>query len=524
MLVLWKKAGETLSRAEYVTIAGGIDAYYAYLERKPEIFPCWDTFWEFVRDGYAGQLLKADKEKNFDLYNFLHVLRPYYKGGAYDYLLNAREQVDLLHQRLLVFELDAIKDHEILFPVVTIVIMEIFISKMRQLKGVRKVILLEEAWKAIAREGMNEYVKYLFKTVRKHFGEAIVVTQDIEDIISSPVVKNTIINNADCKILLDQSKFRNRFDEIQSLLGLTEKDKTMVLSLNRANEPGKRYKEVFISLGTEHSRVYRTEVSLEEYLVYTTEQSERVKVDSYAARHGGIRQGVAALAAAIRAGTVQLCFMVAFAATMFLLTPHRAAAQIEIVTEVIKEALEQADLQIQELQTQTIALQDAEKEVENEMTDGLLDEITGCVQQEENLYSNYYQALWQVKTTLSDFSKVKTLLEKQVQLVKAYQHAWSAVRQDPHFSPAELVHIGDVYSGILNESVQNSQQLTLAVMAFVTQMDDAGRLRLIDETADRIDRNYSDLHVYTEDNSLISLQRAKDEQDIVTIKNLYGLQ
>jgi hypothetical protein len=385
------------------------------------------------------------------------------------------------------------------------------------------VILLEEAWKAIAKEGMNEYVKYLLKTVRKHFGEAIVVTQDIEDIISSPVVKNTIINNADCKILLDQSKFRNRFDQIQSLLGLTEKDKTMVLSLNKSNEPDKKYKEVFISLGTEHSRVYRTEVSLEEYLVYTTEQSERVKVDIYTSRHGSIRKGVAILAAEIRAGVVQLAFAIAFAG-MFLLAPHRASAQVEVVTEVIKEVLEAADLKIQEIQTQTIALQGAEKELENKMTGGLLDEITGWVQQEENLYSEYYQELWQVKTSLTTYGKVKTLLDKQVQLVKDYQKAWTAVRQDPHFSPAELVHIGNVYSGILNESIRNTSQLTLAIKAFVTQMDDAGRLRLIDETADGIDRNYSDLQVYTEQNSLLSLQRARDEQDILTIKSLYGLQ
>src|SRR5260221_360439 len=179
-----------------------------------------------------------------------HLVRSYYEKGAHivivdvggsykrlceltggDYLLNAREQLDLLHQRLIVFELDSIKDHVILFPVVTILIMEVFISKMRRLKGIRKLILLEEAWKALAREGMSEYIKYLFKTVRKFFGEAIVVTQDIEDIISSPVVKNTIINNADCRILLDQSKFTNRFEQLEGLLGLSEKDKTLVLSL-----------------------------------------------------------------------------------------------------------------------------------------------------------------------------------------------------------------------------------------------------------------------------------------------------
>jgi len=149
-----------------------------------------------------------------DSSNFLYVLRPYYKHGEFDYLLNATENLELLHQQFIVFELDNIKDHPILFPVVTIIIMEVFISKMRKLKGIRKMILIEEAWKAIAKESMAEYIKYLFKTVRKFFGEAVVVTQEVEDIISSPVVKQAIINNSDCKILLDQNKYQNKFEQI----------------------------------------------------------------------------------------------------------------------------------------------------------------------------------------------------------------------------------------------------------------------------------------------------------------------
>jgi conjugation system TraG family ATPase len=223
------------------------------------------------------------------------VLRPYYKGGEFDYLLNATENLDLLKERFIVFELDNIKDHPILFPVVTIIIMEVFISKMRKLKGIRKMILIEEAWKAIAKEGMAEYIKYLFKTVRKFFGEAIVVTQEVEDIISSPVVKQAIINNSDCKILLDQSKYQNKFDAIQELLGLTDKEKALVLSVNKANDPARRYKEVFISLGGMLSRVYRTEVSPEEYYAYTTEETEKVKVAAYAKKYGSIEKGIAAL-------------------------------------------------------------------------------------------------------------------------------------------------------------------------------------------------------------------------------------
>lgn len=168
--------------------------------------------------------------------------------------------------------------HKILFPIVTIIIMEVFINKMRRLKGQRKLILIEEAWKAIAKEGMADYLKYLFKTVRKFFGEAIVVTQEVDDIIQSPIVKESIINNSDCKILLDQRKYMNKFDDIQAMLGLTDKEKAQILSINLNNNPNRLYKEVWIGLGGTHSGVYATEVSYSEYLTYTTEETEKLEV------------------------------------------------------------------------------------------------------------------------------------------------------------------------------------------------------------------------------------------------------
>lgn len=298
LLALWKKDNETFNRSEYVALSNALQLYYDGLDKNRNIFPSFNSFYEFLQTKFV-EVLKEDKvkEKDFDVSNFLYVLRPYYKGGEFDYLLNATENLELLKERFIVFELDNIKDHPILFPVVTIIIMEVFISKMRKLKGVRKMILIEEAWKAIAKEGMAEYIKYLFKTVRKFFGEAIVVTQEVEDIISSPVVKQAIINNSDCKILLDQSKYQNKFDQIQELLGLTEKEKALVLSINKANDPTKKYKEVFLSLGGVLSRVYRTEVSPEEYLAYTTEETEKLKLMHYAAKYGGnIQKGITAYA------------------------------------------------------------------------------------------------------------------------------------------------------------------------------------------------------------------------------------
>lgn len=279
ILTLWKRDDEPPTRAEEVALSNAVNLYLDKIRNDKTIVPSFNTFYEFIGSDYQKVLEnKRTREKDFDIHNFLNVLEPYYRGGEYDFLLNSDKQLDLLSKRFIVFELDNIKDNKVLFPIVTIIIMETFISKMRRLKGIRKIILLEEAWKAISKEGMAEYLKYLFKTVRKFFGEAIVVTQEVEDIISSPIVKETIINNADCKILLDQRKYINKFDSIQTLLGLTEKERAQILSINMANNPSRRYKEVWIGLGGTQSAVYATEVSLEEYYCYTTEETEKLEL------------------------------------------------------------------------------------------------------------------------------------------------------------------------------------------------------------------------------------------------------
>ncbi|WP_346864071.1 TraG family conjugative transposon ATPase [uncultured Draconibacterium sp.] len=302
ILTLWKSEDEAPTRSEEVALSNAVNLYIEKLKSDGKVAPSFNTFFEFVRNEYT-ELLQSKKvrEKDFDVANFLNVLEPYYRGGEYDYLLNSDKQMDLLNKRFIVFELDNIKDHKVLFPIVTIIIMEAFINKMRRLKGIRKMILVEEAWKAIAKEGMAEYIKYLFKTVRKFFGEAIVVTQEVDDIIASEIVKESIINNSDCKILLDQRKYMNKFSSIQELLGLTEKEKSQILSINLANHPQRHYKEVWIGLGGVQSAVYATEVSLEEYYTYTTEETEKLELTRLTEQlDGNIELAIKQLAASKR--------------------------------------------------------------------------------------------------------------------------------------------------------------------------------------------------------------------------------
>ena len=292
ILTLWKREDESPKRSEEVALSGAVNAYIRKISENRNIRPDFNGFYEFVADDYRRMIEeKKVREKDFDIDGFLNVLEPFYRGGDYDFLLNSDKELDLTGKRFIVFELDNISSNKVLLPVVTLIIMETFIAKMRRLKGIRKMILIEECWKALMSANMSEYIKYLFKTVRKYFGEAVVVTQEVDDIISSPIVKEAIINNSDCKILLDQRKYMNKFEHIQRLLGLTEKEKGQILSINQATHPGRFYREVGIGLGGTCSAVYATEVSEEEYFTFTTEESEKLEVQRIAGGPEGSLEG-----------------------------------------------------------------------------------------------------------------------------------------------------------------------------------------------------------------------------------------
>ena len=279
---LWKNDSEQITKAEETHIAVAINNYLDFISSSGQ-FPCFDTFYKYLDNQYREYLMSKGVDKyNFDIDNLLQVLSPYYVDGMYHFLLNATENADLLDKRFIVFEIDSIKDHKTLFPVVTLMLMDTFISKMRHpsLAMARKMILIEEAWKAISKSGTAQFIKYLYKTVRKHFGEAIVVTQEVDDIVGNEIIKNTIISNADCKILLDQRKYANKFDDIKQVLALSDKETAIALSINKDIKVEGRspYKEVFITLNGNLTSVYGVEVSKAEYLTYTTEKKEKETV------------------------------------------------------------------------------------------------------------------------------------------------------------------------------------------------------------------------------------------------------
>ena len=240
-------------------------------------------------------------EKEFNLRTFLFVLKDFYKGGRYGTTLNESADNTLFDEPFIVFEIDNVKDNPKLFPIVTLIIMDTFIQKMRLRKDRRKALIIEEAWKAIASKLMGGYILYLYKTVRKFWGEAVVVTQELDDIIGNAVVKDSIINNSDTFILLDQTKFKDNFDKIASLLSLNKVEQNKIFTINNLNNKfgRSRFKEFYLKRGSK-GEVYGNEVSLEQYLTYTTEKPEKSALEYYVMEYGNFDKALEIFTAQVK--------------------------------------------------------------------------------------------------------------------------------------------------------------------------------------------------------------------------------
>ena len=295
MVTLWKNGKVEISSSAEKYVRESISAFLRQWQEMPGQAghdgsdPVFNDYFEFVRDVFGDLLAKEEAGKEyFDLKDYLISLEQFYKGGPYDYLLNSAESVNILADRFVVFEIDHIKGDPVIYPITTLVIMDAFMEKMTSNSDF-KVMCIEEAWKAIMGTQMATYMLELWKTARKHRTSAMVVTQELKDITSSPIIKDSIVENSGVKILLDQTKYVNRFEELASQLSLSEDDKGMVLSLNRYKIPGRAGndgREVFFNLGNKKSFVMRLEVSPEERIAFSSQKRDKERLAAMVAKTG----------------------------------------------------------------------------------------------------------------------------------------------------------------------------------------------------------------------------------------------
>ena len=281
IMLIWKGTNGKITKTEDHLIEDVITEYYDAHFRLGKVKELsFNTFYEYSTKRIP-EIVRDNHLEGIDLATYNYLLKDFYKGGNHELTLNENLDTALFDETFIVFEIDSIKDDPLLFPLVTLIIMDVFIQKMR-IKKNRKVLVIEEAWKAIASPMMAEYIKYLYKTARKFWASVGVVTQEIQDIVGSPIVKEAIINNSDVIMLLDQSKFKERFDEIKAILGLTEVDCRKIFTINRLeNKEGRSFfREVFIRRG-QNAAVFGVEEPHECYMTYTTERAEKEALKLY---------------------------------------------------------------------------------------------------------------------------------------------------------------------------------------------------------------------------------------------------
>jgi len=281
IMLIWKGTNGKITKTEDHLIEDVITEYYDAHFRLGKVKELsFNTFYEYSTKRIP-EIVRDNNLDGIDLATYNYLLKDFYKGGNHELTLNENLDTALFDETFIVFEIDSIKDDPLLFPLVTLIIMDVFIQKMR-IKKNRKVLVIEEAWKAIASPMMAEYIKYLYKTARKFWASVGVVTQEIQDIVGSPIVKEAIINNSDVIMLLDQSKFKERFDEIKAILGLTEVDCRKIFTINRLeNKEGRSFfREVFIRRG-QNAAVFGVEEPHECYMTYTTERAEKEALKLY---------------------------------------------------------------------------------------------------------------------------------------------------------------------------------------------------------------------------------------------------
>ena len=281
IMLIWKGTNGRITKTEDHLIEDVITEYYDAHFRTGKVKELsFNTFYEYST-ARIPEIVRDNNLEGIDLATYNDLLKDFYKGGNHELTLNENLDTALFDETFIVFEIDSIKDDPLLFPLVTLIIMDVFIQKMR-IKKNRKVLVIEEAWKAIASPMMAEYIKYLYKTARKFWASVGVVTQEIQDIVGSPIVKEAIINNSDVIMLLDQSKFKERFDEIKAILGLTDVDCRKIFTINRLeNKEGRSFfREVFIRRG-QNAAVFGVEEPHECYMTYTTERAEKEALKLY---------------------------------------------------------------------------------------------------------------------------------------------------------------------------------------------------------------------------------------------------
>jgi conjugation system TraG family ATPase len=298
--ILFKKSTDPLTKSQDVALAELVNEYYTFLQNDDSIKPNFNSLFEFADIHFRKifkEKLKGRDEIEFDINNFLFNLRPFYKGGVYDFLLNSDKEEDLSQIPLLIYDIDNLRDNEILLPIVILIITNTYVSQLFSVKNKLKILIIEEAWKAISNEFFAEFLLWAFKTARKHGGSIFVVTQDIEDIKKSKAIGDAIINNTQIKILMDLRQYKQDIEGVLTLFNVNRSDLGQIFSINKKPFDRSNFNEFAVIMNGK-CKVFGLDVPRLAYALFTTTPNEVYEINKIAQTRG-ISQKEAAMVWAV---------------------------------------------------------------------------------------------------------------------------------------------------------------------------------------------------------------------------------
>lgn len=273
---IWK-AREQMMPAETAILRKSIIGFYDYVnnssvgQNNERIFPDMKAYRKYLQEVFKKRMSDFEKQK-FEIEELILLLEPY-TDGELSFLLNAKENVDIVHDKLIAFDMEDASKKEY-FPLVAIITLQMIVDKIKKRQGMMKELIIDEALDFLQDEKFGDFIAYLYRTFRKKEGSITLAAQNILFLKNMPSgIKDSIIINCATKIILDHSEHRQNLPEIQSVLSINDEEIYMIESLQRTD----RWREFFIKMSND-AFIFRNEVSDFAAVAFDSKQSTVVRI------------------------------------------------------------------------------------------------------------------------------------------------------------------------------------------------------------------------------------------------------
>lgn len=267
---IWKVKKE-IEPAEWILLKKSITRFYDFVNKEPgKIFPCLNEYYKFLRTYEQTER----ESKKFDIEE-LSLMLERYAFGEYSFLLNSEENIDVTYDTLIGFDLESASKTEY-FPIVILIVLNITMEKIKRRRGVKKLLIIDEALDFLLDKKMGEFIAHLYRTYRKKEGGIWIAAQNVNFIEKMPdIIRESVVGNSDIKIILDHRKYRESYPALSRTLSFTENDINMLDSIQTTDS----WRQFMIKIGS-HSFIFGNDVSDFADVAFDSRQKVIVEIEN----------------------------------------------------------------------------------------------------------------------------------------------------------------------------------------------------------------------------------------------------